>query len=383
RGGQILVDEGGRTAQRFVEVPEQSLAHPFALDPGVEGGLVAQADLYQALAGRVARHDQPDGGARIDDHPPAAGGNGEGRFHALDALLGKALVGEGVDESPAARRRGSFLEPLEIRVRQAETRPLLLEVRSRTEEAAAELRGGALDGLAVRVLPVIDPPPVLDVGPVALASHAAEGSEALRGLQAASGRRHALPSPPRGSSPVGSAPRLVASRFRKRPTSVTMPVDSTEPRSASLVTTAGLMSTQMSRTPAGVMFPTPIEWSMEESMRIMSAPSISRAYSACAATRSTIVSGSGPSSRIEPASSTRRSLEASAVMNPKVSPARGTCVGSVRTPSTPHTTRSPRPSSRIRRQVTRGSPGAPSTTSTASIRCRAARTHRPRTRTSV
>src|SRR5207244_5787696 len=78
RGGQILVDEGGRTAQRFVEVPEQSLAHPFALDPGVEGGLVAQADLYQALAGRVARHDQPDGGARIDDHPPAAGGNGEG-----------------------------------------------------------------------------------------------------------------------------------------------------------------------------------------------------------------------------------------------------------------------------------------------------------------
>src|SRR5438445_441360 len=81
-----------------------------------------------------------------------------------------------------------------------------------------------------------------------------------------------------------------------------MPVDSTEPRSASLVTTAGLMSTQMSRTPAGVMFPTPIEWSMEESMRIMSAPSMSRAYSACAAIRSTSVSGSGPSSRIEPAS---------------------------------------------------------------------------------
>src|SRR5262249_4524955 len=54
-----------------------------------------------------------------------------------------------------------------------------------------------------------------------------------------------------------------ASRFRKRPTSVTTPVDSTEPRSASFVTTAGLMSTQMSRTPAGVMFPTPIEWSIE------------------------------------------------------------------------------------------------------------------------
>ena len=40
-----------------------------------------------------------------------------------------------------------------------------------------------------------------------------------------------------------SAPSRASSRFRNSPTSVTMPVDSTEPRSASFVTTAGLMST--------------------------------------------------------------------------------------------------------------------------------------------
>src|SRR5204862_1740361 len=125
----------------------------------------------------------------------------------------------------------------------------------------------------------------------------------------------------------GSQPRRAASsRFRKRPTSVTMPVDSTEPRSASLVTTAGLMSTQMSRTPAGVTFPTPIEWSMEKSMRIMSAPSISRAYSACAATRSTIVSGSGPSSRIEPASAKGTPWRTHSYMTPlRTAPASTAC----------------------------------------------------------
>ena len=45
-------------------------------------------------------------------------------------------------------------------------------------------------------------------------------------------------------------------------------------RSLSLVTTAGLMSTQTSFTPAGVMLPTPMEWSMEESISIKSAPLI-------------------------------------------------------------------------------------------------------------
>ena len=40
-----------------------------------------------------------------------------------------------------------------------------------------------------------------------------------------------------------SAPNRASSRFKNSPTSVTIPVDSTEPRSASFVTTAGLMST--------------------------------------------------------------------------------------------------------------------------------------------
>jgi hypothetical protein len=48
------------------------------------------------------------------------------------------------------------------------------------------------------------------------------------------------------------------SRLRNRPTSVTTPTLSMEPRSASFVTTAGLISTQTSRTPAGVMLPTPM-----------------------------------------------------------------------------------------------------------------------------
>src|SRR5262249_37389661 len=72
--------------------------------------------------------------------------------------------------------------------------------------------------------------------------------------------------------------RLV-SRFRNRPTSVTTPTDSTEPRSLSLVTTAGLISTHTRRTPAGVMLPTPMEWSIEESIRIRSAPLSNRPYS--------------------------------------------------------------------------------------------------------
>src|SRR5262249_32221357 len=166
-GGQVLVHEGGGAAQGFVEVPEERLADPFALHPGVEGGFVAQADLDQALAGRVARHDQPHGGARVDDHPPAARGDAEARFHALDPFLGEALVGERTDDAPAPGGRGPFLEPLEVRIRQAEPRPLLLEVRSRPEEATPELRRRAFDRLAVRVLALVDPPPVLDVWPVA------------------------------------------------------------------------------------------------------------------------------------------------------------------------------------------------------------------------
>jgi len=43
---------------------------------------------------------------------------------------------------------------------------------------------------------------------------------------------------------------------------IPMPTVCEDPRSASLVTTAGLMSTQMTRTEDGSMLPTPIPWSM-------------------------------------------------------------------------------------------------------------------------
>src|SRR2546427_626265 len=46
-----------------------------------------------------------------------------------------------------------------------------------------------------------------------------------------------------------------ASSRKKDSTSVTRPIDCQLPRSASLVTTAGLMSTQTVRTPAGSMMP--------------------------------------------------------------------------------------------------------------------------------
>src|SRR5687768_4701431 len=66
--------------------------------------------------------------------------------------------------------------------------------------------------------------------------------------------------------------RRRSSRFKNNPTSVTTPYDSNEPRSLNFVTTAGLMSTQTIFTPAGVMLPTPMEWSIDDSIRIMSAP---------------------------------------------------------------------------------------------------------------
>ena len=56
------------------------------------------------------------------------------------------------------------------------------------------------------------------------------------------------------------------SRLRNNPTSVTMPTDSSEPRSASFVTVAGLMSTDTSGTDAGRMLPVAIECSIEATM---------------------------------------------------------------------------------------------------------------------
>jgi len=63
-----------------------------------------------------------------------------------------------------------------------------------------------------------------------------------------------------GASSSANAPR-------KRPTSVTTPTDWVEPRSASLVTEARLMSTQTSGTEAGRRLPVAIEWSMEATIR--------------------------------------------------------------------------------------------------------------------
>ena len=54
-------------------------------------------------------------------------------------------------------------------------------------------------------------------------------------------------------------PNFCTSRLRNSPTSVPTPTDSSEPRSLSLVTTDGLISTYTSFTPAGVMLPTSME----------------------------------------------------------------------------------------------------------------------------
>ncbi len=75
------------------------------------------------------------------------------------------------------------------------------------------------------------------------------------------------------SAPVpGAVWSASASVRRNRPTSVTMPMAWPEPRSASFVTTAGLMSTQMVRTQAGIMLPVAMECSMVESMITSEAP---------------------------------------------------------------------------------------------------------------
>ena len=74
---------------------------------------------------------------------------------------------------------------------------------------------------------------------------------------------------------------------------MTTPMLSMEPRSASFVTTAGLISTQTSFTPAGVMLPTPMLWSIELSIKIISAPAISRAYSRWASIMSVKTPGNG------------------------------------------------------------------------------------------
>src|ERR1039458_5063032 len=61
--------------------------------------------------------------------------------------------------------------------------------------------------------------------------------------------------------------RAFERRSRKRPTSATMPTAWPVPRSLTLVATAGLISTQTTRTQLGSMLPVAMEWSMEPRQR--------------------------------------------------------------------------------------------------------------------
>src|SRR5258708_3316163 len=65
---------------------------------------------------------------------------------------------------------------------------------------------------------------------------------------------------------------VLASRSRNKPTSVTTPTACPVPRSLTLVTTAGLISTQTILTQLGSMLPTAIEWSIEPRHNTRPAP---------------------------------------------------------------------------------------------------------------
>ena len=88
---------------------------------------------------------------------------------------------------------------------------------------------------------------------------------------------------------------------RNAPTSVTMPSACHVPLSISFVTVGWLMSTTITLTSAGIMLPVAIEWSIVETMTTMSAPLRTLLYLRCASTTSVTTSGSGPSSRMDPA----------------------------------------------------------------------------------
>ena len=83
--------------------------------------------------------------------------------------------------------------------------------------------------------------------------------------------------------------------------SVTRPIAWKVPRSLSLVTTEGLMSTQIVLTFAGRRFPTAIECSIVHFISVMVTPPSFDRIIFCAVTTSVMTSGKGPSSRIEPA----------------------------------------------------------------------------------
>src|SRR5579871_141829 len=94
----------------------------------------------------------------------------------------------------------------------------------------------------------------------------------------------------------------LASKPRNCPTSVTTPTAWPVPRSLTLVTTAGLMSTHTILTQLGSMLPVAIECSIDPRHSTRPAPFSCSAYASCARFISVIVSGSGPSSRKLPAS---------------------------------------------------------------------------------
>src|SRR4029453_5442075 len=97
----------------------------------------------------------------------------------------------------------------------------------------------------------------------------------------------------RGTSSSANAPR-------NRPTSVTTPVAWAEPRSASLVTVDGLMSTQTSGTEAGSRLPVAIEWSMAATIRADPTPPGRERSGGGASAASVTVAGRGPSAGTEP-----------------------------------------------------------------------------------
>src|SRR3989338_5572732 len=96
--------------------------------------------------------------------------------------------------------------------------------------------------------------------------------------------------------------RARVSSRRNDSVSETMPMPWNVPRSASFVTTAGLMSTQTVFTVAGSRLPVAMACSVEASMSERPVPSTCRRIASCALSVSVMTSGSGPSSRIEPES---------------------------------------------------------------------------------
>src|SRR5206468_10116942 len=111
------------------------------------------------------------------------------------------------------------------------------------------------------------------------------------------GRRGHRSAPPDGSWTPSSVARL----RRNGSTSVTRPTVWNVPRSLSLVTVAGLMSTETTLTQAGSRLPVAIECRAVAIIRAKPTPRIARRIVACACRVSVITSGIGPSSRIDPA----------------------------------------------------------------------------------